>query len=163
MKVQNTENQKMNVVEPSIAKAKAFETETQKLVSQEGVKQSVKVKDVEPVKMVSATTFHTKTIEKEVPIATYEEAGKVKPDGLTISITDDGTITAFNSRKTNGHTVEKDVPQDAKFTDTTYKNEPAIRGGQDVSLVTTGNKFAWDNKLSQGDRLTNSDIDDIIK
>lgn len=99
----------------------------------------------------------------DTPIATYDEAGKVKPDGSTISVTTDGTITAINSNMTNGHTVDTDVPQNALFTDTTYENVPAQQGGVDVSLVTTGNKYFWDNKLSQSDRLTNSEIDEIIK
>lgn len=125
--------------------------------------QSMEVIDTTPIKVKSATTYHTEIIEKEIPIATYDEVGKVKPDGRTISITNDGTITAFNSLSTNGHTVAKDVPQDAKFTDTTYNNVPAQQGGQDISLVTTGNKYFWDNKISQSDRLTNSEIDNIIK
>ena len=36
----------------------------------------------------------------DVPIATTTTAGKVKPDGTTITITDDGTISAVNSTPT---------------------------------------------------------------
>ena len=46
----------------------------------------------------------------------------------------------------NGHSVNKDVPQNAVFTDTTYENKAAESGGTDTSLVTTGDKYNWDNK-----------------
>lgn len=43
------------------------------------------------------------------------------------------------------YTVKKSVPSDAVFTDTTYSSLPAQSGGTDVSLVTTGEKYTWDN------------------
>lgn len=46
----------------------------------------------------------------------------------------------------NGHTVNADVPSDAKFTDTTYESKAAASGGTAVSLVTTGEKYTWNNK-----------------
>lgn len=46
----------------------------------------------------------------------------------------------------NGHTVAKDVPSDAIFTDTTYESKTAASGGTAVSLVTTGEKYTWNNK-----------------
>lgn len=46
----------------------------------------------------------------------------------------------------NSHTVNKDVPSDAKFTDTTYESKSAASGGTAVSLVTTGEKYTWNNK-----------------
>lgn len=48
----------------------------------------------------------------------------------------------------NGHSVGKNVPSDAKFTDTTYESKSASSGGTDVSLVTTGEKYNWDSKAS---------------
>lgn len=48
----------------------------------------------------------------------------------------------------NGHSVGKDVPSDAKFTDTTYESKAAASGGTAVSLVTTGEKYTWNNKGS---------------
>ena len=38
------------------------------------------------------------------------------------------------------------VPADAKFTDTTYESKTAASGGTAVSLVTTGEKYTWNNK-----------------
>lgn len=63
-----------------------------------------------------------------------------RTDGkLTANITGDaGTV--------NGKTVAVNVPSDAKFTDTTYESKAAASGGTDVSLVTTGEKYTWNNK-----------------
>lgn len=44
------------------------------------------------------------------------------------------------------YTVAKSVPSDAVFTDTTYSSKSASSGGTDVSLVTTGEKYTWNNK-----------------
>lgn len=51
-----------------------------------------------------------------------------------------------NATTVNGHTVAVDVPANAKFTDTTYTSKAAASGGTDVSLVTTGEKYTWNNK-----------------
>jgi hypothetical protein len=42
--------------------------------------------------------------------------------------------------------LNKTVPSDAVFTDTTYESKTAASGGADVSLVTTGEKYAWNSK-----------------
>lgn len=44
------------------------------------------------------------------------------------------------------YSVEKDVPSNAVFTDTTYESKSAASGGTAVSLVTTGEKYTWNNK-----------------
>ena len=46
----------------------------------------------------------------------------------------------------NGKTVETNVPANAMFTDTTYESKVAANGGTDVSLVTTGEKYTWNQK-----------------
>ncbi len=46
----------------------------------------------------------------------------------------------------NGHRIGKDVPANAVFTDTTYDVLPAVFSGGAVSLVTTGEKYIWNNK-----------------
>lgn len=56
------------------------------------------------------------------------------------------TNSAINASTVNGHTVESDVPSNAVFTDTTYESKSAASGGTDVSLVTTGEKYTWNNK-----------------
>lgn len=59
-----------------------------------------------------------------------------------------------NSSTVNGHTVNSDVPANAKFTDTTYSSKSAASGGTDVSLVTTGEKAVWNAKTSNTGTLT---------
>jgi hypothetical protein len=61
-------------------------------------------------------------------------------DSKTPIYLNDGTFTALD------YTIEKSVPSDAKFTDTTYESKNASESGTDVSLVTTGEKYAWNNK-----------------
>lgn len=56
--------------------------------------------------------------------------------------------TATNATKVNNHTVNADVPSNAVFTDTTYESKAAASGGTAVSLVTTGEKYNWNNKQS---------------
>ena len=52
----------------------------------------------------------------------------------------DGTPAAIS------YTIGKSVPSDAVFTDTTYESKSASSGGTAVSLVTTGEKYTWNNK-----------------
>lgn len=44
------------------------------------------------------------------------------------------------------YSLNKTVPADAAFTDTTYESKSAASGGTAVSLVTTGEKYTWNNK-----------------
>lgn len=46
----------------------------------------------------------------------------------------------------SGFTIATSVPANAVFTDTTYENKAAASDGTDVSLVTTGDKYNWNNK-----------------
>lgn len=64
------------------------------------------------------------------------------------------------------YTISKSVPSNAIFTDTTYENKAAVSGGTEVSLVTTGEKYTWNNKgtvttVSTGIGLTGGDITTI--
>lgn len=51
------------------------------------------------------------------------------------------------------YSLNKDVPSDAKFTDTTYSSKSAASGGTDVSLVTTGEKYTWNNKSNTDEKV----------
>lgn len=48
----------------------------------------------------------------------------------------------------SGISVGVSVPSNARFTDTTYSSKTASSGGTDVSLVTTGEKYTWNNKVT---------------
>mgnify|MGYP007016829904 CR=1 FL=1 len=80
---------------------------------------------------------------------------KMKCDNYTVE-TDYATSagSATNASKVNNHTVESDVPANAKFTDTTYSSKAATSGGTDVSLVTTGEKANWNAKTSNTGTIT---------
>lgn len=56
------------------------------------------------------------------------------------------TGTTGKAIQDSGFTIAKSVPADAQFTDTTYENKAAVSGGTDISLVSTGDKYNWDNK-----------------
>ena len=56
--------------------------------------------------------------------------------------------------KDSGYTIGKSVPSNALFTDTTYESKSASSGGTDVSLVTTGEKYTWNNKASSDTKNT---------
>lgn len=49
--------------------------------------------------------------------------------------------------------LNKTVPSDAVFTDTTYSSKSEASGGTDVSLVTTGEKYTWNNKQNKVGKL----------
>ena len=56
--------------------------------------------------------------------------------------------------KDSGYTIASNVPADAVFTDTTYESKTAANGGTDVSLVTTGEKYTWNQKTSNTGTVT---------
>lgn len=60
---------------------------------------------------------------------------------------DDGNINAISL---NGVTIGSSP----KFTDTTYESKTASSGGTDLSLVTTGEKYTWNNKASTNTTYT---------
>lgn len=62
--------------------------------------------------------------------------------------------TATNASKVNNHTVNSDVPANAKFTDTIYESKAAAQNGTDISLVTTGEKYNWNSKTSNTGTVT---------
>lgn len=57
--------------------------------------------------------------------------------------------------KDSGYTIGKSVPSNAVFTDTTYSSKQAASGGTDVSLVTTGEKYTWNEKTNAIDAINN--------
>lgn len=63
----------------------------------------------------------------DIPIATTTTAGKVKPDGTTITITDDGTISAVGG---GGSTPTNMVTTDTEQEITKFKNFSGIRSEQ---------------------------------
>lgn len=63
--------------------------------------------------------------------------------------------------KATSYSLAKSVPSDAVFTDTTYESKAAVQSGSDVSLVTTGEKYTWNNKqnaISTSSRLAGNAV-----
>lgn len=125
-----------------------------------GIESGADVTDAENVKAALGTNsthggaFLRKDGTWQVPpnttyglsIGTGDDANKIV---LTPSSGTANKITvpyASNAGTVNGKTVAKNVPSDAVFTDTTYESKAAANGGTDVSLVTTGEKYIWNNK-----------------
>lgn len=52
------------------------------------------------------------------------------------------------------YNLEKSVPSNAVFTDTTYESKSAASGGTAVSLVTTGEKYTWNTVTDKVDKVT---------
>lgn len=66
--------------------------------------------------------------------------------------------------KDSGFTIATSVPANAVFTDTTYENKAAASGGTDVSLVTIGDKYNWNNKYTKPSTgIPESDLAQAVK
>ena len=99
-----------------------------------------------------ATTAFVKTAIDNA--ATGNVTGPNSSTDAHVAVFDGATGKAI---KDSGFTIGKSVPSDAKFTDTTYSSKAAESGGTDVSLVTTGEKAAWDAAVqSAGTGLSKS-------
>lgn len=76
--------------------------------------------------------------------------GRPDVNDATLTIKqNNATVGTFSANASSNATVN--------LTDTTYENRQAASGGTDVSLVTTGDKYAWDNKqtaLTGGPTIT---------
>lgn len=75
----------------------------------------------------------------------WDEVGGSSLSGTVGSATQPVYLNAGTITETM-YSVEASVPSDAVFTDTTYESKTAASGGIDVSLVTTGEKYSWNNK-----------------
>ena len=108
----------------------------------------------------TTTTYHRR------PVSALWSYIKGKADKVYAAISHTHTksqITDFptsmpanggNASTVNDHTVNSDVPVNAKFTDTTYTSKSAVSGGTDVSLVTTGEKATWNAKTFNTGTIT---------
>ena len=76
-------------------------------------------------------------------------------DGLN---NDNDTITVKIDPKSdkdiNGNDLLTVSPDGVKFSGTLYESKSAVEGGTDVSLVTTGDKYAWNGKQNALDSQT---------
>lgn len=91
----------------------------------------------------------------DVPIATTEIAGKVKPDGTTITITEDGTISSVGGGSTPANMVTTDTTQTITgfktFTNNLHVNAPIASDG--MSITCSNNSV-----VDQGLTIINEDM-----
>ncbi len=97
-----------------------------------------------------------------LPTASTSELGGVKVDGSSITINSSGVISATGGGG-GGTTVIANPSGSAtddlekvqigatiyEIPDTTYESKQAAQGGTDVSLVTTGEKYTWNEKIGK--------------
>ena len=94
-----------------------------------------------PGKVLATGGFTGDLAGNATTATTATKLGTSTVGGTTTPIyLDAGVPTALS------YTIAKSVPSDAKFTDTTYTSQAAASGGTAVSLVTTGEKYTWNNK-----------------
>lgn len=80
----------------------------------------------------------------------------------------DGTLTITQNGATKGtFGANSSESKTIDVTDTTYQSKSASQGGTDVSLVTTGEKYNWNNKqdtmsAGNGITITNNTIVSVI-
>lgn len=106
---------------------------------------------------VTAQSQSTKFLRED---GTWAAPSYTKPGGDVTgpSSSTDARVAVFDGAsgkviKDSGFTIGKSVPSDAVFTDTTYSSKSAASGGTDVSLVTTGEKYTWNNKQNKVGKL----------
>ena len=106
---------------------------------------------------VTAQSQSTKFLRED---GTWAAPSYTKPGGDVTgpSSSTDAHVAVFNGAtgkviKDSGYTIGKSVPSDAVFTDTTYSSKSEASGGTDVSLVTTGEKYTWNNKQNKVGKL----------
>lgn len=89
------------------------------------------------------------------------ESGESNQNAFSNVLVDDTTISADTTTDTltlvagDNITLTPDATDDEIIiaaTDTTYSSKTAVSGGTDVSLVTTGEKYTWNNMLSSSDK-----------
>ena len=114
-------------------------------------------------KVITAGTYAGKTCEIGDMIICVADGTSASNDHWAVVQTNiDGAVTGPASStdahvatfdgtsgkviKDSGFTIGKSVPSDALFTDHTYESKAAASGGTAESLVTTGEKYNWNNK-----------------
>lgn len=117
--------------------------------------------------MDSTEANDTTTTDKKTSVESYSSienaATELHGQAYTNIIVGVDVGTVANANKVNNHTVDKNVPSTAKFTDTTYTSKTAVSGGTDVSLVTTGEKAIWNAKTSNTGTITGIKMNGVSK
>lgn len=99
--------------------------------------------------IVCVTDGEVATADDWTVIQTNVDGAVTGPASSTAGHIATFTGTTGKAIQDSGFTIAASVPADAQFTDTTYENKTAASGGTDVSLVSTGDKYNWNNKANK--------------
>ena len=96
---------------------------------------------------------------------TQNAQGVITPAKKTVRTVSKGN-TGLCPALPDENTTTKYLRQDGSWAvppDTTYESKAAASGGTDVSLVTTGEKYGWNNKWGKGEApvITSAEINQI--
>lgn len=91
---------------------------------------------------ISKTGSYNDLLDK--PTIPTDTNQTIKTSSTTFGVDDAVEIVAGSNVQIDGNASDKTIIISA--TDTTYTSKAASQGGTDVSLVTTGEKYVWDNK-----------------
>lgn len=94
---------------------------------------------------------------KNKPTIPTDTNQKIKTSSVTFGNDDVVQITAGSNVQVSGDATAKTITISA--TDTTYSSQSASQGGTTVSLVTTGEKYTWNNKQDAMTAITTAEID----
>ena len=94
---------------------------------------------------------------KNKPTIPTDTNQKIKTSSVTFGNDDVVQITAGTNVQVSGDATAKTITISA--TDTTYSSQSASQGGTAVSLVTTGEKYTWNNKQDAMTAITTAEID----
>ena len=113
---------------------------------------TVKANLVSETKLINAASAATETSGRVYPVA-LDKNGKL---AVNVPWTDNNTNTTYTLTQdsTDGHKITLTPSSGSATTitipdnNTTYESKTAASGGTAVSLVTTGEKYTWNNKAS---------------
>ena len=99
---------------------------------------------------IAATDTNTHNLSKNIVGAQNATANSAKGNGsVYLTHIENSEVTSSHQiTGSGGTTVKSDSSGNITINSTTYSNQTAASGGTAVSLVTTGEKYIWNNKAS---------------
>lgn len=124
----------------------------------QGIENGAQVNVIESVEVNGTPlTITNKTVNVTVPANTNQT---IKVGSTTFGADDVVELVASSNVTITPNAQDKTISISA--TDTTYTSESASQGGTTVSLVTTGEKYIWNNKQDAMTTISNNDIDALF-
>ncbi len=93
----------------------------------------------------------------------HDRSGEQIQGSVVIPTVNNGTLTIKQNGSTKGtFTANQAGNTEVKLTDTTYESLPESNGGNDVSLVKTGDKWNWNRTFPFKPGLEVASLDDLV-